>query len=260
MRKILIGFFLLGTFSLPGQSTSSGADLLTDVVQAYTNAKRCLFVGKGTIESPTLRGRKSTEFTIAVELPDKMRLEGDASNFGMRGVFPGPATFVADGAVSWFYHHAGKKYYRIPRSSPQGAVGIFENRYPEPDRPEQTVAYFNFFITAGYQSLADKKRVTEIKGMETLSRNSQKIECFVVQSDRGLYAEKKIGSQRDTLWVDSHKPVIWRQDTSTWLNNGLAHSRTDYATVIIDDPLPNDTFVFTPPNGSKETPVPAKGR
>jgi outer membrane lipoprotein-sorting protein len=143
--------------------------------------------------------------------------------------------------------------------NPQIIVGKFENRYPDLDRPEQFVAYFNFFNAGRYQSFLDKNRVTAVTGTELLSVNGKQVECYVVQSDRGAYTEKKIGSGRDTIWVDAHRPIVWREGHSVWLNKGLEeHSITDMTTVIIDEPLPKDTFVFKPPKGSKQAPIPAR--
>ena len=257
-RMIFVIVSVFGTRCLGGQSLPPVEEILTNVANEYRSAQKYLITGKGTIESPNLNGPKSTEFTLAVELPDKMRMEGDTSTFGMGG-FSGPVLFVADGETTWVYDSSAKKYYKTRRSSPQGSVGKFENRYPDLDRPEQFVAYFNFFNAGRYQQLLDKNRATKITGTEVLALNGNQIECYVVQSDRGAYTEKKIGAGRDTLWVDAHRPIVWREGHSVWLNKGLEeHSLTDMTTVIIDEPLPKDTFVFKPPKGAKQAPIPAR--
>ena len=128
-RMIFVIVSVLGTRCLGGQSLPPVEEILTNVANEYRSAQKYLITGKGTIESPNLNGPKSTEFTLAVELPDKMRMEGDTSTFGMGG-FSGPVLFVADGETTWVYDSSAKKYYKTRRSSPQGSVGKFENRYP----------------------------------------------------------------------------------------------------------------------------------
>jgi outer membrane lipoprotein-sorting protein len=255
---ILVIVSVLGSPCLAGQSLPSPKEILTNVAYTYRSAQKYLIIAKSTIDSPDLNGPRSAEFTLAIELPDKMRMEGNTATLGM-GAFSGPVLFVADGEITWLYDSAGKKYYKTRRSSPQGAVGKFEGRYPALDRPEQFVAYFNFFNAGRYQQLLDKNRATTITGTEVLSINGKPVECYVLQSDSGAYTEKKIGAARDTLWVDAHRPIVWREGHSAWVNNGLEeHSLTNMTAVIIDEPLPEDTFVFKPPKGSTEAPIPAQ--
>jgi outer membrane lipoprotein-sorting protein len=250
---------LLGLGCLAGQPLPSAEEILTKVADTYRPSQKYLLAGTGTIQSPDLREPKSTPFTFAVELPDKMRMEGDASAFGM-GLFAGTVLFVSDGEYTWVYDAAASKYYKTRRSSPRGAVGTFDNREPDLDRPEQFVAYFNFFFTVAQgEKLLDKTRVNTLARSEALSIGGRQVECYVVQSDTGAYEERKAGSSRDTIWVDRRRSIVWREEQAAWLGNGLQErSRTDLTSVIIDEPLPADTFVFKPPKGSQEAPIPAR--
>jgi outer membrane lipoprotein-sorting protein len=251
---------ILGTGSLSCQPLPNAEEVLTRMTATYRAAQKYLIAGTTTLAEPDFPEPRSSQITFAVELPDKMRIEGDLSSFGMEG-FSGSVLIVLDGEFAWIYDDSEKQYYKIHRSSPRGSVGKFEaNRQPDLARPEQFTAYFHFFFTvAQRQKYLDKNRVNTVAGVETLTIGGNQVECYVVHSDIGSYAEKAPGSSRETIWVGVKRPITWREDRVGWLSNGLQeHSRTDLTSVLMDEPLPKDTFVFTPPKGSKETPFRAR--
>ena len=251
---------IVGVGSLTAQPLPSAEEILTKMTITYRASKKYLIAGTTTLTEPDVPDTRASQIRMAVELPDKMRLEGDLSSLGMDG-FSGSVVIVLDGEFAWIYDGSENQYYKIHRLSARGSVGKFEaNRQPDLALPEQFTAYFHFFFTvAQRQKFLDKNRINKVTGLETLSVNGNQVDCYVIQSDSGAYTEKKFGSSRETIWVGVHRPVIWREDRIGWLSNGLQErSRTDLTRVLMDEPLPGDTFVFTAPKGSKEMPFRAR--
>src|ERR1035438_8888901 len=123
---ILASLFALAP--LPAQPLPSAEQVLKNVADAYRSPQRYLFAGKGTIQGPAETNPQPIPFTLAVEMPDKIRLEGDTKAIGVTA-FAGPVLFVSDGAVASLTEPAVKKYYQAKRTSPKTATGKFENRY-----------------------------------------------------------------------------------------------------------------------------------
>jgi len=258
MKKAL--FVLLvaiaGISPVAGQANPSAEEILRKVADTYRSAKKYMFVVQATVQTPDLGAPKSFRATYAIELPDKMRMEGDLTSLGVTR-FSGPASFVSDGDATWVYNAATKEYYKTVRSSPKGSLGTPEGEYPDLDRPEQIVAYFNQFATARLHALLDQTDNLKITGIETISVEGRAVRCHVIQSDHGDFSHSKAASNRETIWIEVGRPRIWREDSVTWLQNGLQeHTKTDYMSVLIDEPLPKDLFVFRPPKDAVLTPIP----
>jgi hypothetical protein len=101
LRIAVVLAILSGPFPA-AQSLPSPPDILKAVGESYAKAQRYLVHASGTIESPAFPGGpRSLEFTIAIELPDRMRLEGDLSAFAAQAFFKGPVAFVHDGEFAW---------------------------------------------------------------------------------------------------------------------------------------------------------------
>ncbi len=249
MKKALL-LFALGLQLMAAQSVPSAEEILTKVANAYRSAQKYLIVANAGMEFPGGTQPKSVKVTLAVELPDKIRLEGDGSALRLGG-FNGPVAIVSDGDAIWISDTASKKHYKKPRTSAKGTVGTVDGSEPSLDHPEQFVATYHYFNNANYQSLLDKRRSSTVTGTETLSRDGGSVECYVVQSDRGAYAEKKAGSDRHTVWVDQRTYVVWKEIRSTFRGNGVEERTvTDMTTVILNGSLPKDVFVFQPTPGS----------
>ena len=252
---ILASLSALG--SLHGQPLPSAEQVLKNMAEAYRAPQRYLFAGKGVIQAPGDPSAKPMAFTLAVEMPDKMRLEGDTRGFGV-AAFAGPVLFVSDGESTSVSDPAVKKYYQTKRSSPKESTGKFENRYPALDRPEQFVAYIDHFVTGRYRALVENAPISKVTGTEKLLIQGKPVECYVIQIDRGAFEEKRSMSSRQTLWVDTHRSMVWREDNVQWLaKQGQEHSRTDMSAILLNEPPPAGIFVFKPPTGFELAPPPS---
>ncbi len=241
----------------PAPPLPSAEQLLKNVAQAYKSPQKYLFAGKGTIQAPGDATPQPIPFTLAVEMPDKIRLEGDTRAFGV-AAFAGAVLFVSDGQVVSLTEPPAKKYYQAKRTSPKNSVGKFENKYPAMERPEQFVAYLDHFITGRYPALVENAHLAKVTKTEKLLIAGKFVECYVIQIDRGAFDEKKLMSSRQTLWVDTKRSVVWREDNVQWLSKQQQqHSRTDLSAIILNDPLPEGVFTFKPPVGFELAPMPS---
>jgi outer membrane lipoprotein-sorting protein len=242
----------------PPPPLPSAEKVLKNVADAYRAPQRYLFAGKGIIQGPATPNAQPIPFTLAIEMPDKIHLEGDTKAIGVTA-FAGPVLFVSDGDIASLTEPAVRKYYQAKRTSPKQAVGKFENRYPALDRPEQFVAYLDHFVTARYSALAEAVPYAKVTKTEKLLIQGKFVTCYVVQIDRGAFEEKRLMSSRQTLWVDTHRSLVWREDNLQWLSKQQQqHSRTDLSSILLNEPLPAETFTFKPPTGFDLAPLPAR--
>jgi len=256
-HPIALFAFLSALVPMRAQPLPSAEQVLKNVADVYRAPQRYLFAGKGVIQGPSDPNAQPVAFTFAIELPDKIRLEGDTKAFGVTA-FAGPVLFVSDGEVASLTEPAVKKYYQAKRSSAKQAVGKFENRYPALDRPEQFVAYLDHFVTGRYPALVENAHLAKVTKTEKLLVQGKFVTCYLVQIDRGVFEAQRPMSSRQTLWVDTHRSVVWREDNVQWLSNQQQqHSRTDLSSILINETLPAGIFVFQPPAGFALAPLPA---
>ena len=175
----------------------SGEQVLKNVAEAYKSPQRYLFAGKGVIQGPSDPNTQPISFTLAIEMPDKIRLEGDTKAFGVTA-FAGPVLFVSDGDTASLTEPATKKYYQAKRTSAKQTVGKFENRYPALDKPEQFAAYLDHFVTGRYPALVENAHLAKVTKTEKLLIAGRFVECYVVQIDRGAFEEKRLMSNSNT--------------------------------------------------------------
>ena len=243
--------------SLRAQTLPTAEQLLKSVADAYRAPQKYLFAGKGVIQAPGDATPQPIPFTLAVEMPDKIRLEGDTKAFGV-SAFAGSVLFVSDGDTVSLTEPSAKKYFQTKRTSPKQAVGKFENRYPAMAKPEQFVAYLDHFITGRYPALMENAHLAKVTKTEKLLIAGKFVECYVIQIDRGAFEEKKLMASRQTLWVDTKRSVVWREDNVQWLSKQQQqHSRTDLSAILLNEALPAGIFVFKAPVGFDLAPMPA---
>jgi outer membrane lipoprotein-sorting protein len=232
-----------------GQTIPSVEQVLAKVADTYRAPQRYLLSATITARTPELPDApKPIPVTFAIELPDKMRMEGDLTTFGV----PGFNLWVMDGETGWAFDGKSNQFYKFTRTSPKGAAAQFDGSEPDPGRPEQVVAYFDYYLLVRYRGLIKPAGAARIVRTERLSiAPNNQVECFVVQIDRGPFEEKKSGASRNTWWVDKDRYLVWKEDRATWLSDGFQElSSTTFQTILLDEPLPKDIFVFTPPKGA----------
>jgi len=100
------------------------------------------------------------------------------------------------------------------------------------DEPEQFVSYLRMSNPGWFLGVLDENRKATITGSASLKVNGKQTECFVVQSERKVFSNKRDAARRETLWIDKNRFVVLRRDELSWVNNGLQdHVRIDLTTV-----------------------------
>jgi outer membrane lipoprotein-sorting protein len=146
----------------------------------------------------------------------------------------------------------------VRRTTPKGASPQLEHREPDLDKPDQFVGYFHFYWANRYRDLTNNIAANMID-TATIPVNGAPVECYVVQVDTVGYGDQKPGSQRSKLWVDRRNSKVWKEENAMWLQNGVQQrAHIEVTATLLDEPLPADTFVFKPPKGAKEAPLPRK--
>jgi len=249
---------LVTLICLPGQTVPSGEEILGKVSANYRSPRRLLL-------SITARGSYADQkgplsLTLAAEMPDKLRLQGNASGFGMKDLGDGPVLVVFDGEFGWVHDSNSKQYVKIPRASPRGSTfDPINGNVPEFnfDRPEFVVFYVTGVFLSRY---IDYFATARIRTTEKIPVNGKDVECYVVElAQRGWTLANQL--MRYTWWVDAKKFIVWREVLEGRTSSTAAWewmSSSNFEEVILNTPLPKDTFVFTPPEGSRLVERPAQ--
>jgi outer membrane lipoprotein-sorting protein len=116
-------------------------------------------------------------------------------------------------------------------------------------------------VTGRYRALVENAPLSKVTKTETLLVQGKPVPCYVIQIDRGAFEEKRLMSSRQTLWVDTKRSVVWREDNVQWLSKQQQeHSRTDLSAILLNEPLPAGVFVFKPPVGFELAPLPSNNK
>ncbi len=239
---------LIAATCLRAQTTLSGEEILRKVSENYRAPQR--FLISATLLDWYSGSEVSTTAIFAAELPDKLRLEGNGSAFGVPSLGTGSVSIVLDGNVTWLYDSDSRLYFKIPRASPPGGkTGLDGGTEPSLDQPEQLVAYFSGALFLRY---VDYFATGKVGATEKIPVHGKDVECYVVE------LQSRPGAPTYTWWVDKQNFIIWREDLSKQVS-GIQQrlSSSKFENVVLNSPLPKDTFVFVPPIGSKLGELPA---
>jgi outer membrane lipoprotein-sorting protein/peroxiredoxin len=175
--------------------------------------------------------------SISVRRPDRMRIESQNEAAAM--------TVVSDGEHTWVYLEPPNKYIkRAASSSPESALGDTGILNNVPD------------ITNHIESV-------KLTGEKTMEIEDGKFECWVVET---RYGQISIPEQRMTItgavqvsWISKTLGMTLQNSFQARLLIGsmaepveMTQATTTMALKLNPD-LPDSLFVFTPPNGAKET-------
>ncbi len=246
--------FLLFISNAVAQTNPSAQEIRTKVGELYRAPQRYFLSAIATVESPAAPAlAKPMRLVIAAELPDKLRMEGDmAVALGLKGF----TLVILDGQTAWLYD-SSNRFYKVPRVSEKGTAAGTGSAQVDLGHPEQIVSYFDQYLFIRYRNTPKPVGTITLARTEQLSIKGKEIPCYVLQIDRGDFDAKKPGSGRDFWWVDTSRYIIWKEERSVWIREGtLEHQVTAYDTVLLDEPLPKDVFVFDPPKGSKQMDLP----
>jgi thiol-disulfide isomerase/thioredoxin len=176
--------------------------------------------------------------SISVRRPDHMRIESRSQ--------AGTVDIVSDGAHTWYYLSATKKYIeRVASASPEAAVGNAG------------------FMPKNLPDVAKSIQSVKLTGEETLTIGGEKMPCWVIET-----TFDKIGVPEPPVLIREGKQISWiRKSDQLSLQNtfeatlelpGVAEpvhmtQSTQTTAVRLNIALPDSLFVFTPPAGAKQT-------
>src|SRR5207237_312292 len=129
---------------------------------------------------------------------------------------------------------------------------------------------FGFGVASEYSNAAVNAKEAKVLRSETLHANGADVPCWVVsveyevpgaeatpQAANGV-PRMKIDSGASTLWVDKARYLVYKEISNVKKTLPGASAPTDikrtvtFKDIAVDEPVPDDTFVFRPPEGATE--------
>jgi thiol-disulfide isomerase/thioredoxin len=176
---------------------------------------------------------------ITVSSPGKLRIESSGKM--------GESLIVSDGENTWMYVGMIKQYTKTAAAS----------------TPESLVKS----LVPGMSSVIDQMKAKDpylsakIVGEEAMEVEGKKIDCYVVEAKLDKIAlpgsiEMSDGVQK--VWVDKVTKLSLKQTMTATVQGGAVADpapMNQVSTVIsekLDVPVPDSSFIFTPPEGSKQ--------
>jgi outer membrane lipoprotein-sorting protein len=236
------------------QSQPQALDILTKVATTYRTMKS--FQAEATIStdmtSPGMQQKMEMPMTLAAVLPDKMRMENKRAPMNM--------LLVSNGQTVWMYMPQINKYAKMDASKFPGAGGGIG--------APGMAGYGN--IARQYADIADRVKRVRILREEALSIDGRDEACYVLEVEHETppippappaFAKSmptNIERSAETLWVDKARFVVVRHSFETKVtfpNSGApmqSKITTTFSKIRLDEPVADELFAFTPPNGATE--------
>ncbi|HEU5412029.1 MAG TPA: DUF2092 domain-containing protein [Candidatus Acidoferrales bacterium] len=278
-RHLLIALgFIFALAILAGAQTATKQpdplELLENVQTTY--GAMTSFSAKATMHMDMsgtgMQTQTSMAMTLQIDSSGRMRAES-AGPIGM--------TMVNDGTTVWMYMPQENQYFKMPLPSNGSAEAGGDFPFPE---------------TGGFSELKNvAKNVKEAKVLraETVQANGTKVSCWVVSveyertgnNDPGPSAQadstqsdsaqgeatgadfRSIGNANTKmLWIAKTSYLVYREDqtdtvpmpktgVTMHINMGMT-----YDDIVVDHPIPQSTFTFTPPAGATEMRPPSTSK
>lgn len=222
--------------------------LLEQVVATYKAARSYRFesVREGGVSSELHRSWSRSSEVLARDGDGRVRYEVIDSG--------GSYVVVSDGETLWIASPDTREFLRKPLAGP-----LFETKGVGP-LGGQSLNRAKF-STNQFDRLADNLIRAERMGIETIEVNGEAIECVVVRADhsapRGAIG---IQSWTRTLWIDPRRHLVLKEENVTRgklfpqrpFEDAESRNRKRYLVASIDEPLPAELFVYTPPRNYRE--------
>jgi thiol-disulfide isomerase/thioredoxin len=238
MRQIVIAALTLS--SLCAQQYPDGSTLVKQDEAAVKKYRSLRFVEEGTTEM-VMGGQPmkvTTQITRAVLNPGKMRMEAKVQGITM--------LTVSDGESTWIYSSLNNQYARKA-----GALG-----------PEGIMAAMG--MSDFMPNMADLQLTHKTIGEETVTIDGQKHDCWVVETHMGdmdlpgpAKGAKMTGGVV-TYWIDKKLGIDLQNVVTAKVSmpgGGSTvemHNKSVKKELVVDGPMDDSLFAFTPPEGAKE--------
>ncbi len=251
--KILVALFGTAVLALAQSAPDPprALELLKKVQSTYRAMRTYSARSTNVMElsDPYVPEKTEMDDTITADSSGRLRIES-AGAVGM--------AVISDGKTLWTYLAPANTYAKLPSDNGEasGAVGVGKF-FPGP----------NSF--AEYRSVATNVSEARILRSEKLPVNGSEADCWVVAVNYQFPAmpasyRQETGFQviepvmTKTLWVDKAHYLVYQEDSALELTMPGATAPTEtrstvkFESVAVDQPVPPETFTFTPPAGAAE--------
>jgi outer membrane lipoprotein-sorting protein len=231
MRVLALAGFLAPL--LCAQTRPDVAGLLGKVSGTYSHAAQYRFAIRKT-------GEEAGSLQIAVQKPDKFRLEADGRVIDGVDAF-GNVVMVSNGSTVWNYVGESQQYTKKRTTLP-----LLDTEPPE-ITPEAFVLQAETVFLRRYAQFAQATDHARYLRQETLTTPAGPVPCAVIELRAPLPA------YRDTYtwWIDPKRSLVLREDTRP-ATNRRPPSTVVYSLASIGEPMPPEIFQFTPPAGATQ--------
>lgn len=235
------------------QSQQDAMDVLNKVGETYRSVKTLQAEGDVTtgMSGPDMQQNMNMHLLLTFAAPGKVRMESKT----------GAMTFlmISDGQSTWIYMPQLNKYSKLPLN--QGALD--GNTSVPGGMPA-------FGAVSDFAKIAEDIKEARIVRSETLQVDGVAVDCYVVEvvhqqpqpaagaATAANGAATKAEALSQTLWVDKSRLLVLRvsSDVKVTLAGESVPTKTKstitFNKLRLDDAVPDDAFVFTPPAGASE--------
>jgi outer membrane lipoprotein-sorting protein len=224
-------------------------DLLRNVAETYGSMATLRAEANTVTEmsGPAMQNKMEGPMTLTLGSQGKMRMESK----GAMGML-----MVSDGKTVWMYMPHLNKYTKV--SSLSAGLGFAGE------------GALGFGGLGAYGNVIANVKEAKVLRSETLHANGAGVPCWVVSVEyEGAGAEAapqaaggvlptQVDSRTTTLWVDKSHSLVYKEISNTKMTLPRTISPTEtkhtvtFKDITVDEPVPDDTFVFTPPEGATE--------
>jgi outer membrane lipoprotein-sorting protein len=230
------------------QSQQDALDVLNKVGETYRTVKT--LQGEADVQSEMsthgVEQKMTAHIILTTAASGKFRMETKT----------GPAHFlmIGDGQTLWMYVPDLNKYSKIavPASPDPGATALSGGLPGLGSLPD-------------FAKVADGVKEVRMLPRETLQVDGVSTDCYVIsflhQPSEGAAASATPSSAKptlETLWVDKARLLVVRFNLHAQISDpGSSATVEDNSTLTftklaLDDPVPDDAFLFSPPQGATE--------
>ena len=243
-----------------------GLELLGNVEQTYRAMTTYSAKSTAAVEmnGPNMQTKIEIPATFSADSSGRFRTE-------TKGMFG--TVMVFDGDTMWFYMPAQNKYSKSSVGKQTASAGA-------------TAAALGGTAFGGgsiesYKNLTTNVKEAKVLRSEALNIGGSEVQCWVISVDYEVPDVSDVGPNSDaqskseqshdtvafdltalsllrTLWVDKDHYLVYREDSTNKMTmpgqsgpTKISQS-TKYENIVVDQPLPEDTFNFVPPPGATE--------
>ena len=240
---ILVFFCHLGF----AQGQQDALDVLKKVGETYRSTKTLQAEADVQTEmnGRGMEQKLAAHMFLTLAAPGKFRMETKTG--------PARVLMIADGQTLWMYFPELNKYSKVPVGHGSGANALAAGLPGLGSLPD-------------FSKVAEGVKEARMLPSETLQVDGAPIDCYVISVLQDQPVLPNAGSNTgsagarpmsQTLWVDKTRLLVVRlsSDMETALGaSGSAKTKSTvtFSKLALDDPVPDDAFVFNPPQGATE--------